>query len=83
MYKTIAVLALGLALSTPHAHAAEQRSFYLNQWGGVNSCQLARTGADRRYCLGYSDAKRDPAAFNCGKADVVDEYRFCGKALPR
>jgi hypothetical protein len=79
----VAALALGLA-SIPAAAQSGPRAFYLNQWGGVNGCHLAATDTQVEYCAGEIEAPAlNPARFDCRKAEVLSEYQFCRKPLPR
>lgn len=81
------ILAAALAALPTLAAAADQpRGFVLNQWGGVVSCQLERnplaTAKMVAWCAGASVPSADPARFDCRKAEVDSEFRFCGLPYP-
>lgn len=80
-----ACLLFGLA-TMPAAAADAPRSFVLNQFGGVNSCDLSHnplaTARMVAYCSGATVRSADPARFDCRKAEVDAEYRYCGKPFP-
>lgn len=68
------------------AESAPPRGYVLNQWGGVVSCDLSAnpvaTHRMRAYCAGADIPAADPARFDCRKAEVESEYRWCGIPLP-
>jgi hypothetical protein len=80
----VACLALGLATIPA---AASERAFVLNPDGGINSCDLSHnpyaTAKMAAYCSGATVPSADPARFDCSKAEVDSEYRYCGKPFPR
>lgn len=81
-----AAMILAIAtLCAPSAEAAprDPGTFLLNVQGGVITCRLARAASERAFCAGESIAARDPARFDCRKAEVTSEFDFCGKPYPR
>lgn len=82
-----ACLALGL-ITIPAAagQTYPTRAFYLNQWGGVNSCvRDAGTDGEVAWCAGDlpPSSRYNPSKFDCANAEVDSEYKFCGKPFPR
>lgn len=73
------------ALSATQAEAAprDPGTFLLNVHGGVITCRLARAASERAFCAGETIPARDPARFDCRKAEVTSEFDFCGKPYPR
>lgn len=81
LFARAACLTLSL-LSIPAA--ASQEQFFMNQWGGLNTCSRATTDLEVEQCAGELPAgsPADPSRFDCRKAEVDTEYRYCGKPYP-